>query len=134
MTGRAGVAVRLRGLLDEHRKPPDRLRADDHVRDAARSPENGRAFLLRHTPGHRHDRAVTVRPLDLRQLPEARVQLLLGALAHAAGVDDDHVGVHGILRRLEAGLLQQPGHALGVVHVHLAAERFDQVFTRHMLG
>ena len=34
---------------------------------------------------------------------------------------------------LVAGLLEQPGHPLGVVDVHLAAERFDQVFTRHAL-
>ena len=67
------------------------------------------------------------------QLAEARVQLLLGALAHAARVDDDDVGVGGVVGRLEAGLLEQPGHALGVVDVHLAAERLDQVFTRHAL-
>ena len=34
-------------------------------------------------------------------------------------------------RRLVAGLLEQPGHPLGVVDVHLAAERFDQVFLGH---
>ena len=65
------------------------------------------------------------------QLAEPRVELLLGALAHAAGVDDDDVGVGGVVGRLVAGLLEQAGHALGVVDVHLAAERLDQVFARH---
>ena len=66
------------------------------------------------------------------QLAEPRVELVLGALADAARVDDDDVGVGGLVGRLVAGLLEQAGHPLGVVHVHLAAERFDQVFTRHV--
>ena len=68
---------------------------------------------------------------QLAQLAEARVELLLGALADAAGVDDDDVGVGRVVGRLEAGLLEQPRHPLGVVDVHLAAERLDQIFTRH---
>src|SRR5207247_6853912 len=60
-----------------------------------------------------------------------RIELFLGALADAARVDHDDVGVGRLVGRLEPGLLQQAGHALRVVNVHLAAERFDEVFTSH---
>ena len=43
-----------------------------------------------------------------RSSPEPRVELLFRALAHAAGVDDDDVGVGGVVGRLEAGLFEQP--------------------------
>ena len=65
----------------------------------------------------------------LPDLAEPREELLLGALAHAAGVDDDDVGVAVVVGRLVAGLLEQARHPLGVVDVHLAAERFDQVLS-----
>ena len=66
------------------------------------------------------------------QLAEARVELLLGVLADAAGVDDDDVGFALVVGRLVAGLVEQAGHPLGVVDVHLAAERLDQVFLGHV--
>jgi hypothetical protein len=52
-------------------------------------------------------------------------------LADAARVDDHHVRVRRIVGRLVASLLEQPGHPLRVVHVHLAAKRFNQYFARH---
>ena len=48
-----------------------------------------------------------VSSLEHAQLAEARVELLLGVLAHAAGVDDDDVGVGVVGRRLVAGLVEQ---------------------------
>ena len=72
-----------------------------------------------------------VRPVSstrLTHLPESRVELVFGALAHAARVDDDHIGVARLRRRLVAGLLQQPRHPFGVVDVHLAAVRLDEIF------
>ena len=66
------------------------------------------------------------------QFAEPRVELVLGALAHAAGVDDDDVGVRGVVGRFVARPARAARHALGVVHVHLAAERLDQVFARHV--
>ena len=93
--------------------------------------EDRLAFLLRDAAGDGDDRVVPVLGGQLPQLAESRVELLLGALADAAGVDDDDVGVRGVVGRLEAGLLEQAGHALGVVDVHLAAERLDEVLTRH---
>ena len=56
-----------------------------------------RAFLLRHAAGDGDNRVVpAVLSAELPQLAKARVELLLGALANAAGVDDDDVGVGGL--------------------------------------
>ena len=68
---------------------------------------------------------------NLRQLAKARVELLLGVLAHAAGVDGDDVGLDILGRRLVTGLIEEPCHPLRVVDVHLAAERLDEVFPGH---
>src|SRR4029077_15285648 len=65
------------------------------------------------------------------KLTESRVELFFGPLPDAARVDDDDVGVLGGLWRLITGLLQEPGHAFGVVDVHLAAEGLDEVLFRH---
>ena len=116
---------------DQHRQLADGLRTDDHVGDAGQASENGLAFLLRDASGNGDNRVVSLFGSELPQLAEPRVELLLGALAHAARVDDDEVGIDRFGRRLEAGLLEEPGHPLRVVDVHLAAERLDQVFTRH---
>ena len=91
-----------RGLLDQHRQPPDRLRADDDVGDAGRALQDRLAFLLRHAAGDGDDRVVALLVGQLPQLAEPRVELVLGALAHAAGVDDDDVGVGGVVGRLVA--------------------------------
>ena len=94
--------------------------------------EDRLAFLLRHAAGDRDDRVVALFRGQLAQLAQPRVELLLRALADAAGVDDDDVGVGRVVGRLEAGLFEQAGHPLGVVDVHLAAEGLDQVFARHV--
>ena len=52
-------------------------------------------------------------------------------LAHAAGVDDDDVGVDVARRRARSRPGRADRHALGVVEVHLAAEGLDQIFLRH---
>ena len=116
---------------DQHRQTPDRLRADDDVGHAGRALEDRVTFLLRHASGDRDHRVVPELGRHHAQLAEPRIELVFGPLADAARVDDDDVGVRGVVGRLVAGLLQQPGHALGVVDVHLAAERLDEVFFRH---
>ena len=126
--------ARRRGLFDQHRQPADRLRADDHIGDALRALEDFRAFLLRHATGNGDDGMVALFDTHLPQLAEARVQLLLRALADAAGVDHHQIGVDGLVCGFEPCLLQQAGHPLRVVDVHLAAERLDQVFTRHSVS
>jgi hypothetical protein len=82
-------------------------------------------LLLRDTAGDRHDRIVAVRSGHLTKLAETGVQLLLGPFPNAAGVKQYEVGIGGLLRRLETSLLEEPGHALRVVHVHLAPERLN---------
>ena len=89
------------------------------------------ALLLRHAAGDGDDRPRALLDGHLTKLAETREEFFLGALAHAAGVDDDDVCVAIVGRGLVARLLEQSGHALGVVHVHLTAVRFDQVFSRH---
>src|SRR5205085_11601609 len=76
-------------------------------------------------------------PVFERQLPklaQSRVQLLFRALPHAAGVDNDHVGVRGLVGRFKAGLLEQPRHPFRVVDVHLTTERLDEILSRHVYG
>ncbi len=108
-----------------------RLCADHDVGDARRPLEQRRAFLLRDATGDGDDRMMAALGAELAQLAETRVELLLGALPDAAGVDDDDVRVGLVERGLEPGLIEQSRHPLGVVHVHLAAEGLDQVFARH---
>ncbi len=75
------------------------------------------------------------RPVSSRQhaqLAEARVQLVLRVLPHAARVDHDDVGLAVVRRTLVPAASSRPGHLLGVVIIHLAAVRFDQIFAAHM--
>ena len=51
------------------------------------------AFLLRDAAGDGDDRIAAELAAHLLDLAEPRVELVFGALAHAAGVDDDQVGV-----------------------------------------
>ncbi len=123
---RCGIGVRER-LFDERRQLLEALRADDDV-DQVRALEQRPGFLLRHTAGNGyHGRAARL-STRLTHFPESRVELVFGPLAHAARVDHDHIGIARLRRRLVAGLLQQPRHPLGVVDVHLAAVRLDEIF------
>ncbi len=105
----------------------------DDVGDAVRTLEKRLALLLRDAARDGHDRIVSVFEREHAELAQARIQLVFGVLANAARVDHDDVGVRGILGGLVAGLLEEAGHALGVVRVHLAAVGFDQVLLGHAL-
>ena len=83
--------------------------------------EEPRALLLRDASGHGHGWAPACLSSEHVDLAQAGIELVLGVLANATGVDHDQVGVGITGGRLVAGLLQQSGHALGVVDVHLAA-------------
>jgi len=119
------------GAVDEDRQPPDVLRADDHV-DGIRAPEDAVALLLRHASRHRDDRPRAFLERALADLAEAREELLLGAFADAARIDHDDVRIPIVRGGLVAGLVQQTGHALRVVDVHLAAVRLDEVLPGHV--
>ena len=62
-----------------------------------------------------------VPPLDGREVAEVAVELVVGVLAHGAGVDDDDVGFFAVGGNV-ACRFERPAQPLGVVHVHLAAE------------
>ena len=66
--------------------------------------------------------------LDLADAAEVGIDLLGRLLADVAGVEEDDVGVLDRRRLGEAVRRQQLRHALGVVDVHLAAERLDEDF------
>ena len=123
---RRGIRVGER-LADERRQLLEALRADDDV-DQVRALEQRAGFLLRHAAGNGDNGRAARLSARLANFPEPRVELLFGALAHAARVDDDDIGIARLGRRLVAGLLQQPRHPLGVVDVHLAAVGFDEIF------
>ena len=60
--------------------------------------------------------------LVLRHLEDGVDRLLLGRVDERAGVDDEHVGVGGVLRQLVARLLREPEHHLGVDEILRTAE------------
>ena len=70
--------------------------------------------------------------LHRAQVAEVAVEPVVGVLPDRAGVEDDDVGgLVGVGRADVAGRLEQPGHPLGVVHVHLAPVGADGVAAGH---
>ncbi len=100
------------------------VRAQEHVHGRIPVPQAG-AIGLPHGAARQHHPQARVRVLEPRELALPADDLLLGALADRAGVDDDEVGVLEAGRLGTAGLQQAAGHLLGVAAVHLAAERPD---------
>ena len=99
--------------------------------DHRRSFQQRLAFLLRDASGDSDDRFAAGLAAGLFDLTESRVELVFGALADAAGVDDDQVRVVVRVGGIESRLFEQSRHPLGIVDVHLAAVRFDEVL--HLL-
>jgi hypothetical protein len=114
------------------RWPPSLLRAADQLgdpRDGGRAEDQvdvGRALLdpallqLRHAA---HDPDDQIRPLalEMAQDPQLREDLVFSFLSDRAGIEQDQVGVFRAIRELVPLLLEQAGHSLGVILVHLAA-------------
>ena len=88
------------------------------------APQPGPVRLAHRAAGehHAHPRVGRLEP---GQLAHPADDLLLGALADRAGVDDDEVGGLERVGLLAAGGQQPPGHLLRIAAVHLAAERPD---------
>ena len=114
--------------LDHRRQPAESLGADDEIHPLPAF-EQGASFLLRDTAGHGHDRAFPGAAAGHHA--ELGVQPFLRPFPDAAGVDDDEIRIVDGLGRLVSRLIEQTGQTLGVVHVHLAAERFDEVLPGH---
>jgi len=81
-------------------------------------------ILLGHAADHADDR-LRVPLLELAQAAQGAVDLVLGMLAHTAGVKQNQIGPVGIVGQLVARLRQVGRHQLAVQHVHLAAEGLD---------
>src|SRR5262245_36234419 len=65
-------------------------------------------------------------------LTKPRIELFFCSLADAAGVDYDQVGIRVRSGGLVPISLEETGHSFAVVKVHLTAEGFKQVLTRHL--
>ena len=73
------------------------------------------------------DDGVRIAALLRLRVAEIRGEPLIGLLADRARVEDEHVGLVRCGCLPEPELLEQAADALGVVRVHLAAERRDVV-------
>src|SRR5690606_29109462 len=76
------------------------------------------------------DLHVGVGGLGGAEVAEVAVELVVGVLAHGAGVEHDEIGVGLALDGNIAGLFEQASDPLGVVDVHLASERPNLVSPR----
>ena len=97
------------------------MRAEDDV-DPRRLVEHRLLVHLREAPadGDLHARVVVLARL---QVPERAVELAGRVVAHGARVDDDDVGLFAGLGAQVARALERAGEPLGIVDVHLTAER-----------
>ncbi len=111
-------------LVEEARQLGDVVGADDEI-DAAGAREQALPLLLRDAAGDDHGQ-LPAGALLLGEAAHLAEELLLGLLAHAAGVEDDDVGLGGLDLGV-AGPAHDLVHPLRVVDVHLAAERGDGV-------
>ena len=107
------------GALEEGRERSHVVGAEDHV-DPGGPLEDDRLVLLGEAAAD-GDLHALVLALGAREVAEGAVELVVGVLAHGAGVDDDDIGV-ALGRADVAGGLERAAQPLGVVHVHLAAE------------
>src|SRR5690606_34359880 len=99
-----------------------------HHVDIGRTLDDGLAFLAGHAAAHSDDE-VGVEFFQVLHAAQVGEDLFLGLLAHRTGVEQDDVGVFGVVGQFEALVAaQHVGHFVRVVLVHLAAERADVQF------
>ena len=116
------------GALEQGGKGPHVVGAEDDV-DVGGFLEDDRLVLLREAPAHGDLHGAAALALDARELAEVAVELVVGVLAHGARVDDHDVGVTRLGPHVSGGL-ERAAQPLGVMHVHLAAERAHLVGAR----
>ena len=120
------------GSFQQHRQRSDVVGAEDDVNPGRSSDDLGPVLLGQAAAnGDLHARCAR---FDRGQVAEVAVELVVGVLPNCAGVEDDDVGRLVRARVDVAGLLEQPGEALGVVDVHLAPVGADVIRTRAHLG
>ena len=121
----------ITGLGEQLCGPVHVVRAHDHV-DVTGTRRYFVTVLLGQAARH-DDLATVLLALPGLQVAEIAVQLVVGVLPDAAGVEHDDVGIVLGVRTHHAVGLEQAGDALGVVLVHLAAVGADDV-AAHGLG
>ena len=92
--------------------------------------EQSLALLLRDASGDGDDE-IGPDALQRGELADLAAELLLRLLAHAARVEDDEIGVLGLVDRDPPGRAQDSAHTVGIVGIHLAAEGVDDVAEQH---
>ncbi len=103
----------------------------EHEVDVGRAGDDRAAFLARDAAADA-DHEAGPRALEVLHPSEIGEHLLLRLLAHRAGVEEDEVGVFGLLATLVAvGCGEHVGHPVRVVLVHLASEGADVDALRH---
>ena len=139
--GRKGrIVVKLRRLEDLHDRTfdgrtsqqvsgvGDVVSAEDGIHPGR--PGLDQVLILLGQAATHRDPEVRLARLDRFQVAEVAVQLVIGVLPDTARVQDDDVRVIESLRRDQAVGFQEAGQPLGVVLVHLAPERADQIAAR----
>ena len=106
------------------------LRADHEI-DGRRPAEHFLAFGLRDAASHRDRHAAArlgARFFQAAQAAKFGIDLLGGLFADMAGIEDDEIGLGGLIRRRIALRRQDFGDALAVIDVHLTAIGLDEQF------
>ena len=106
------------GAFEQRGQRADVVRAEHHV--DPRGPVRDHGPVLLRQAAADGDLHAGMSVLDRQQVTEVPVQPVVGVLAHGAGVEDHDVGLGAVGGLAVAGLLEQAGEPLGVVHVHLA--------------
>ena len=100
--GKADVDLRLAGCaarFDQLRQPVQRLRSEHQI-DVGCARDDRCAFLARDAAADA-DQQIGIALLEMLDAPEIGEHFLLRLLAHRAGIEQDEVGLLGIVRRLQ---------------------------------
>src|SRR2546430_1730907 len=120
------VALRRQRIADQELRKLVHLSWAERYVDERKALEDLVLERLRPAPAHA-DHALGLLALEPARLTEVRGQAAVGRLADRAGVEEDQVGLLALGRFPVTERLEHPLHVLGVVLVHLAAERGDVV-------
>ena len=118
-----GVDLGLAQVIDERR----RLAGRHEDVDVGIAGQQLRAGLDADHAAHERHGAVGFALLPRLEAAQFADGLVLGALAHHAGVEHDDVGLVEAVGRPVADLLQLGGDVVGIGHIHLAADGPDVV-------
>ncbi len=119
------------GELDEVRGAMHVVRAEDDIHPRCLRPNDLTVVLGQAAADD--DLHVGAPVLDRLQHAQVAVELVVGVLSNAAGVQDDDVRMLGVRGDDESVGFEEPGDALGVVLVHLAPEGADEVRAGHLV-